>query len=68
MKIKFLLTFQHTQESRQANLPQVANVNVSKSGFPRRHRRMDPLESFADEVRKVFARKAYYPAVVQGGW
>jgi len=28
---------------------------------------MDPLESFADEVREVFARKAYDPAVVQTG-
>ncbi|MEM9043286.1 MAG: HD domain-containing protein [Pseudomonadota bacterium] len=28
---------------------------------------MDPLESFADEVREVFARKAYDAAVVQAG-
>ena len=28
---------------------------------------MDPLESFADEVREVFARKAYDPAVTQPG-
>jgi len=27
----------------------------------------DPLESFADAVREVFARKAYDPAVVQAG-
>ncbi|MEO1491289.1 MAG: HD domain-containing protein [Pseudomonadota bacterium] len=29
---------------------------------------MDPLESFADEVRAVFARKAYDPAVIQEGF
>lgn len=28
---------------------------------------MDPLESFADEVRAVFARKAYDPEVIQPG-
>jgi predicted HD phosphohydrolase len=28
---------------------------------------MDPLESFADEVREVFSRTAYDPAVVQAG-
>ena len=28
---------------------------------------MDPLESFTDDVREVFARKAYDPAVVQAG-
>jgi predicted HD phosphohydrolase len=28
---------------------------------------MDPLESFADEVRAVFARKAYDPAVTRPG-
>ncbi|MEM1275275.1 MAG: HD domain-containing protein [Pseudomonadota bacterium] len=28
---------------------------------------MDPLESFSDEVREVFARKAYDPAVTQEG-
>ncbi|MEL7139232.1 MAG: HD domain-containing protein, partial [Pseudomonadota bacterium] len=28
---------------------------------------MDPLESFADDVRAVFARKAYDPAVTQPG-
>ena len=28
---------------------------------------MDPLESFADEVRAVFARKAWDPAVLQKG-
>jgi predicted HD phosphohydrolase len=28
---------------------------------------MDPLDSFADEVRTVFARKAYDPAVVRAG-
>ncbi|MEO1725302.1 MAG: HD domain-containing protein [Pseudomonadota bacterium] len=28
---------------------------------------MDPLESFADDVRAIFARKAYDPAVTQPG-
>jgi len=28
---------------------------------------MDPLESFADQVRAVFARKAYDPAVIREG-
>lgn len=28
---------------------------------------MDPLESFADEVREVFARKAYDPEVIRPG-
>jgi predicted HD phosphohydrolase len=28
---------------------------------------MDPLDSFADDVRTVFARKAYDPAVVRAG-